>query len=163
MEARRINELLHMFNQVAPIARTFGMSLSYDDQNQAIVDLPYNPALDHALEGIHGGVYATMLDTAGWFTAAAAHDVDCWLATAEMSIHFLAPAQRAPLRAVGRLIKQGKRQDVAEMHLYDGQGHLVGHATGTFVLLSGVPLGNAQLSSGGVRSQGLEANHEKKP
>lgn len=42
---------------------------------------------------------------------------------------------------VGRLIKRGKRQDVAEMHLYDGDGRLVGHATGTFIPLPGVTLG----------------------
>jgi acyl-coenzyme A thioesterase PaaI-like protein len=80
------------------------------------------------------------LDTAGWFTVATAHDVDCWLATAEMSIHVLAAVQQSPLRAVGRLIKQGKRQYVGEMHLYDGQGLLVGHATGTFIVLPNVPL-----------------------
>jgi uncharacterized protein (TIGR00369 family) len=136
----RLAELLHMFNRVAPIARTLGMSLSYDNDGQAIVDLPYNPDLDHALGGVHGGVYATLLDTAGWFTAAAARDVECWLATAEMSIHFLAAAERTSLRAVGTLIKQGKRQDVAEMHLYDGAGRLVGHATGTFIVLPNVPL-----------------------
>ena len=117
------------------------MSLSYNEQGQAVVDLPYNPGLDHALGGVHGGVYATMLDTAGWFTAAAAHDVGGWLATSEMSIHLLLPVERTSLRAVGRLIKRGKRQDVAEMHLYDGDGRLVGHATGTFVLLRGVTLG----------------------
>jgi uncharacterized protein (TIGR00369 family) len=137
----RIQQLLHTFNEVAPIAGTFGMSLSYNEQGQAIVDLPYNPGLDHALGGVHGGVYATMLDTAGWFTAAAAHDVGSWLATSEMSIHLLLPVERASLRAVGRLIKRGKRQDVAEMHLYDGDGRLVGHATGTFILLPGVALG----------------------
>jgi len=140
MNARRIAELLHTFNEVAPIARTFGMRLSYNEEGQAIVDLPYNPGLDHALGGIHGGVYGTMLDTAGWFTAAAAHDESCWLATSEMSIHFLAPAARTSLQAIGRLIKRGKRQDVAEVYLYDGRGHLVGHATGTFVLLPGIPL-----------------------
>ena len=140
MTDRRIKELLHMFNQVAPIARTFGMRLSFDGEERAIVDLPYNPGLDHALGGVHGGVYATMLDTAGWFTAAAAHDVDCWLATSEMSMHLLLPAERTSLRAVGRLIKRGKRQDVAEMRLYDGEGCLVAHATGTFIILPGVPL-----------------------
>ncbi len=136
----RIAELLHLFNEVAPIAQTFGMRLSYNDGGQAIVDLPYNPALDHALGGIHGGVYATMLDTAGWFTAAAAHDLSCWMATAEMSVHFLAPVERTSLQAVGRLIRRGRRQDVAEVHLYDGEGHLVGHATGTFVLLPNLSL-----------------------
>ncbi len=143
VHADRVAELLSMFNEVAPIARTFGMSLSYDEEGQAIVDLAYNPALDHALGGIHGGVYATLLDTAGWFTAAVTHGVNCWLATAEMSVHFLAPVERTSLRAVGRLIKQGKRQDVAEMHLYDGTGRLVGHATGTFIVLPSVPLDQA--------------------
>ena len=140
MSTERIRELLHMFNQVAPIARTFGMVLSYTAEGHAVVDLPYNPGLDHALDGIHGGVYATMLDTAGWFTAAVAHDEPCWLATAEMSIHFLAPVARTSLRAVGRLIRRGRRQDVAEMHLYDGADRLVGHATGTFVLLPDLSL-----------------------
>jgi uncharacterized protein (TIGR00369 family) len=140
VSTERIRELLHMFNQVAPIARTFGMVLSYTDEGNAVVDLPHNPGLDHALDGVHGGVYATMLDTAGWFTAAAAHDEPCWLATAEMSIHFLAPVARTSLRAVGRLIRRGRRQDVAEMHLYDGGGRLVGHATGTFVLLPDLSL-----------------------
>jgi len=50
----------------------------------------------------------------------------------------LLPVERTSLRAVGRLIKRGKRQDVGEMHLYDGDGRLVGHATGTFILLPGV-------------------------
>jgi uncharacterized protein (TIGR00369 family) len=136
----RLAELVHMFNQVAPIARTLGMRLSYNERAQAVVSLDYNPALDHALGGVHGGVYAILLDTAGWFTAAAAHDVDCWLATSEMSIHFLRPAERTSLQAVGTLIKQGKRQDVAEMHLYDGSGQLVGHASGTFIVLADVPL-----------------------
>ncbi|MFN2291569.1 MAG: PaaI family thioesterase [Anaerolineae bacterium] len=140
MNRQRIQGLLHMFNEVAPIARTFGMRLSYGEKGQAIVDLPYNPRLDHALGGVHGGVYATLLDSAGWFTAAAAHDVGCWLATAEMSIHFLLPAEGTALRAEGSLIKAGKRQDVVEMRLYDGEGRLVGHATGTFVILPGVAL-----------------------
>ncbi len=140
MNTERIEELLRMFNENAPIARYFGMKLSFTDKASAVIDLPYNPNLDHAFGGIHGGVYATMLDNAGWFTAAAAHNVSCWVATSELSIHFLEPAQCTSLRAVGWLIKQGKRQDIAEMHLYDGQGHLIGHGVGTFVVLPDVPL-----------------------
>ncbi|HKZ51822.1 MAG TPA: PaaI family thioesterase [Candidatus Acidoferrales bacterium] len=75
MTQRRRDELLHLFNHTAPIARTFGMKLSYTDEGNAVIELPYNPALDHALGGIHGGIYATLLDSAGWFTAAAAHTI----------------------------------------------------------------------------------------
>ena len=139
MQTTGIEALLHMFNEVAPIARSFGMSLSCHDGGQAVIDLPSNPDLDHAFGGVHGGVYATLLNSAGWFTAAAAHDVGCWLATTEMSMHLLAPAAQTPLRAVGHLIKRGKRQDVAEMLLYDGEDRLIGHATGTFMILPNVP------------------------
>lgn len=144
MNTERVDQLLNSFRCQARIARTFGMTLSFDEAGQAIVTLPYNSDLDHGMGGVHGGVYATLLDTAGWFTAAAAHDGECWLATSEMSIHFLEPVIATGLRASGRLIKSGKRQDVVEMLLHDDQGHLVAHATGTFVVLPNVPLGEQQ-------------------
>ena len=140
MNGERTDRLLYMFNEVAPIARTLGMRLSFTAEGSAVVDLPYNPALDHGAGGIHGGVYAVVMDSAGWFTSAAAHDEDTWIATGELSIHFLQPVERRALRAVGRLIKKGRRQDVAEVHLYDETGRLVGHATGTFVLVPGTAL-----------------------
>ena len=152
MNTPLMDELARMFNEEAPIARYFGMKLSFDDKGRAVVELPYNPELDHALGAVHGGVYATMLDIAGWFTAAgartaarartaAARSEPCWLVTSELSVHFLKPAVCTSLRAVGRVIKSGKRQDVAEMRLYDGEGRLVGHAVGTFVVLPDVPFG----------------------
>jgi len=140
VSAERVQELVRIFNQVAPIARYFGMRLSYTEERNAVVTLPYNPNLDHPLGGVHGGVYATLLDCAGWFTAAASHESDCWIATAEMSIHFLLPVKQTTLRAVGRLLKPGKRQDIVEMRLYDGQDQLVGHAMGTFMVLPDIPL-----------------------
>ena len=140
MNSERIAELLDLFNERAPIARTFGMRLSYTDEGNAVIDLPYNPDLDHAQGGVHGGVYATILDTASWFTAAAAHDVSCWVATSEMTVHFLRPAERTALRAVGQMIKSGKRQDIAEARLYDGQSRLIGHAVATFIVLPSVPM-----------------------
>lgn len=136
----RQKKLLELFNERAPIARFFGMTLSFAEGGRAVIDLPYKPELDHALGGIHGGVYATMLDNAGWFTVAAAREASCWVATSELSIHFLEPLQRSALRSAGRIIKSGKRQAVAEMHLFDEKENLVGHATGTFIILPGVPL-----------------------
>lgn len=139
-KAKRMRELVRIFAERAPIARTFGMRLSYNDEGGAVIDLPYNPQLDHALGGIHGGVYATLLDSAGWFTAAATTDRSCWVATSEFSVHLLQPVQKSSLRAVGRLVKVGKRQVIAEMRLEDGRGRLVGHGVGTFVVLPNVPI-----------------------
>ena len=44
------------------------------------------------------------------------------------------------IRAVGRLIKPGRRQDVVEMPLFDIDGRLISHATGTCLLLPDIPL-----------------------
>lgn len=143
----RREELLRFFNEIAPIAKTFGMCLSYTEDDRAVVDLPYNPGLDHAMGGVHGGIYATLLDTAGWFTAAVAHGESTWIATAEMSIHFLKPSAKTDLRAEGRILKRGKRQDVVEMVLYDGAGELVGHGMGTMMVLPHIPL-NIPLGKG---------------
>ena len=140
MNEERIKEFVRIFNHKAPIARLFGMKLSYTEDGSAVIDLPYNSDLDHNQGGVHGGVYATLLDCAGWFTAAAAHEPSCWLATSEITVRYLEPVSGLSLRAVGRMIKRGKRQDVVEMHLYDEKGSLVGHATGTFIVLPDVPL-----------------------
>lgn len=131
----RAKELLKMFNDSVSIARYFGMQLAFTETGNAVIDLPYNPNLTHARGGIHGGVYATLLDSAGALTAAVHHDSSCWLATSEMSVHFLLPAARTALRAIGTIIKHGRRQDVVEMKLYDENGKLVGHGTGTFIVL----------------------------
>lgn len=136
----RRERLLKMFNEGAPIAKTFGMVLSFDEEDRAIVSLPYNPGLDHAQRGIHGGVYMTLLDTAAWFASAIAHDGDCWIATSEMTVHFLKPSSSTSLRAVGSIIKGGKRQDVVQALVYDEWGNEVGHAVGAFMILPGVPL-----------------------
>ena len=138
MDTERIDKLLHMFNEVAPIARTFGMRLSYDDEAQAIVDLPYNPGLDHALGGIHGGIYATLLDTAGWFTAAAAHDDPVGWRRPKCRSTFGAGRAHSPARC--RAADQaGQAPDGGRNAHLRCKGRLVGHATGTFIALPNVP------------------------
>jgi uncharacterized protein (TIGR00369 family) len=131
---------MRLFNEISPMARYFGMKLSFTEEGNAVVDLPYNPNLDNLQRLIHGGVFATLLDIAGGFTAALAHEERCFVATTEMSIHYLASARQTSLRAMGSILKSGKRQKVAEMRLYDGKNRLVAHASGTFVVRPAPPV-----------------------
>jgi len=130
-----ISKLLHLFNEKAPLAKYFGMKLSFSKDGNAQIDLPYNPNLNHALGAIHGGIYATMLDNAGWFTAAANLEKLSWVATSDLSVRFLESVKKTSLKAKGKIIKKGKRLITTEMQLYDSKEKLVGHATGTFVIL----------------------------
>jgi len=133
-------QLQEAFHARATIAKTFGMTLSFQADGSAVIDLPYNPSLNHARGGIHGGALMTLIDSAAWFTSAAAHADDVWVATSELSVHLLLPAQETPLRAVGLIIKTGRRQDIVEARVTDADGRLVAHGIGTFVVLADLPL-----------------------
>lgn len=130
-------DLVRLFNQQAPIAQVYGMTLSYDSDGSAVFDLPYNPRFDHALGGIHGGVFATLLDNAGWFTVA--QYFDHWIATVDFNVHLLKHAKQEHLRARGKAIRIGKTLSVAEMEVTNLQGERLAVGTGTFTL-TGVPI-----------------------
>ncbi|MBN2498141.1 MAG: PaaI family thioesterase [Deltaproteobacteria bacterium] len=132
--AKRAAELESLFDS-APIKRTFGMALRFEG-TRAIFELPYNPGLDHALGGVHGGVIATMLDNAGWFTAALHYDV--WISTVDLHIRLLEPVKGRALQAEGALLKAGKRLALAEMEMRtaDEQCILVARGAGTFAITS---------------------------
>ena len=136
----RERELLELFNNRAPIARYFGMKLSfitYNGERIARIDLPYNPNLDHALGGIHGGVYSTLLDNAGWFTAAiSGTHLNTWLVTSDLNIRLLEPVSQQALYSIGKIIKKGKRLIITAMKLFSENQELLAYATGSFIPLS---------------------------
>ena len=132
MYTTRQKELLELFG-LGRIAKFFGTTLSFDEHGHAHVDLPYNPNLDQPC-GIHGGVIATLLDTAGWFTVAAQSET-ILVTTSEFNIHFLSPALECGLHAEGWVVKAGKRIFIAEMRVSKSNGEVAAIGTGTFVVL----------------------------
>jgi len=110
MHTTRQKELVELFN-TGRISKYFGTTLSFDEQGPAHVDLPYNPNLDQPC-GIHGGVLATLLDTAGWFTVAA-QSQSSFVITSQLNTHFLNPARECNLHAEGWVVlslEYGKRK-----------------------------------------------------
>ena len=122
-----------------PIAKYFGMTLSYDEQGHAHIDLPYNPNLDHAGKGIHGGVMATLLDYAGW-CAVAAKKEGILVVTSEFTVHLLYPVKESELHAEGWVVKSGTRISVAEMRVSASDGELAAIGTGTYITMEGVSI-----------------------
>jgi uncharacterized protein (TIGR00369 family) len=127
---RRQQELLALFSR-APIKKSMGMEFRYEGDS-AVFDLPYNSGFDHALNDVHGGAIATLLDNAGWFTVAQYYD--SWVSTAEMQIRLVKPALRAHLQSRGRILTLGKRVAMAEMEVKNQDGTLVAVGSGTFVV-----------------------------
>lgn len=127
-------ERLCAFFEHAPMKRTFGMELSYDEQGNALFSMPYNIDLCHAMKDTHGGAIATLIDNAGWFTAATRYD--CWVNTSEMTVRLHEPANREDLLATGAVVRAGGKLCVATMEVRTASGRLVATGSGTFVVSS---------------------------
>lgn len=130
---KRRKGLADLFHR-APIGLSMGMTMEYLESGQAKFSMPYNPGFDHALGGVHGGVLATLIDNAGWFTAAP--HFDFWIATVEFSSRLLEPVTREDLYSVGKLIRLGKRLAVAEMEVRTAGEKLIAVGAGTFTVTS---------------------------
>lgn len=130
---QRRDELCTLFLS-APIAKSFGMKVHYTGEGNAVFTLPHNKNFDHAMGGIHGGVFATMLDNAGWFTVAPYFDT--WIATVEFTTRLLEPVTQEDLIATGEIVRRGKKLTVAQMKIQSGSGKLVAIGSGTFAVTS---------------------------
>ena len=119
---------------LAPIKHFLGLDLSYSEDNRAVFDLPYRAELTNAMGSVHGGIVSTLLDNAGWFTAA--QHYESWIATAELHVQLLGPAAEQPLRSRGELVRAGRRLAVARMEVHSADGTLVAIGSGTFSVTS---------------------------
>jgi uncharacterized protein (TIGR00369 family) len=73
---------------------------------------------------VHGGVLATVLDTAAGCTSQ------------DLTVRFLRPVTLASgmLRCEGSVLSRGRRTALAEARLLDGEDRLVAHATSTCLI-----------------------------
>jgi len=128
---RRADILIEFFGH-APMKQTFGMDLSYTAEGNAVFKMPYKESLCHAMKDTHGGAIATLIDNAGWFTAATRYDH--WISTSEMTVRLHEPAHREDLHATGQIIRAGKRMCSTTMEVRTESGRLVATGAGTFVV-----------------------------
>lgn len=103
-------------------------------------EMALTPALLNRHGVPHGGVHATVLDSAmGYATVYPGADAGAarpMSQTLSMSVSFLAPARGTGIMAEGRVTGGGRRTVFTEARLWDSEGTLVATATGVFRIRS---------------------------
>ena len=79
------------------------------------IRLPYGPAVTQQQGLFHGGVIATVADSAGGYAAMSLTPPGTQVVTVEYKINFLIPARGAALVATGRVLRSGRTLSVAEV------------------------------------------------
>jgi uncharacterized protein (TIGR00369 family) len=81
---------------------------------------------------VHGGVLASMIDTA--MGRAVRSVTDSSTATSQLTVTYLDPARPGPLVATARVTKRGSTLTIVEAEV-EQEGKAVAHALATFALL----------------------------
>jgi uncharacterized protein (TIGR00369 family) len=120
------------------LAQTLGYSVGFNrDTQQAYCELEMGDLHRNPRGTIHGGITATMLDTAGGLTASLSEDPDSVMPalTLTLTINYVCAVTSGRLRAVGGVTGGGRKTKFVDCELRDDAGTLIATSTGVFKLL----------------------------
>lgn len=84
---------------------------------------------------VHGGVYSTILDAAGFWGVYSQVEAGVGMTTVELKVNYLSPVKSGKLLAEGRCVRLGRSLGLGEADVRDLNGNLVAHATTTLMVL----------------------------
>ena len=118
----------------APFMRWMGLVFDRYEPDHVTVRLPFREELTNDGIVYHGGVIASMLDTAGAAAAWSNHDFDKGVraSTVSMSVQYVGAAKQSDLLCHGRTVKRGRELIFTEITATDADGNVVAHAVQTY-------------------------------
>jgi uncharacterized protein (TIGR00369 family) len=117
----------------APFAQLLGMRLTAVELGKVEFTLTTRPEFSNPLGTVHGGVVASMLDSALGCAVHSTLDAGDWYTTLELKVNYTRPARLdgQTLRASGQVVHVGRTSATAEGRVYDNGDKLVAHGTTT--------------------------------
>jgi uncharacterized protein (TIGR00369 family) len=121
----------------APIQHTLGFKLDAVGDGTARFTGTFGEHMYNPMAGVHGGVVATLLDSAMGCAVMTTLDEKTGYTTADMTVHLVRPitAATGAFAAEGTVIHRGRKMMTVEAKLLDGSGKLLAHATSTCLVL----------------------------
>jgi uncharacterized protein (TIGR00369 family) len=130
-----IAELAHRLRNSAP-GQLFGYELDAIGEGKATMSLRVMDRHKQIHGVVHGGILASLADTAGAMAAYPLLPKGTRLATVEMTINYLEPVDRGPIIAEALVLRLGRTLAVAECEIKDAEGKLAAKSLLTFAIMS---------------------------
>lgn len=110
----------------------FGFEVVAVERGRVVLRMRVGPRHLQVHRVVHGGVLASLADTAGGFATYTAYPNGVRVATVEMKINYLEAVERGTVEADGRVLRSGKHISVVDCEIRDENRRLVGQALMTF-------------------------------
>ena len=121
--------------QAMPFYRHLGISLIKVGWGSAEIRLQVKKELTQSAGFAHGGVSATLIDSAVGLALCTMLDQRELITTVDLSVNFIAPAGPGVLTTRGRIFRKGKRLAVGDAEVRDEKGTVVSKGTATYMML----------------------------
>ena len=128
-----INKLIEMVN-TSPYPRHLRMQLVSISLDQAMVNLKTEQCHLQPFGIVHGGVLATLIDTATFWSVFLRLPEDTGLVNIDLKLNYLKSVSTGAMTAQGRCIRAGRSINYAEASVKDKEGNLVAHGTSTLMV-----------------------------
>jgi uncharacterized protein (TIGR00369 family) len=111
-----------------PFYQHIGIEIIEIGDGFAKLALKYRDCLSHPFRCFHGGVIASLADSAGINAVMTTLQKNEKSLTLEMKINFLLPAKDPEIYAEGKVVRRGKRIAVSDVDVKNIEGRLIAKA-----------------------------------
>ena len=121
----------------APYPNLIGLTIAALDIDSCRIELSLGKRHMQPFGIVHGGVLATLIDTATFWAGFLRLPEDAGLVNVDLKLNYLKAVTGGPLRAEGRCLRAGRQISYAEASVFDAANELVAHGTSTLMALPG--------------------------
>ena len=117
-----------------PFLAGLGIVFERYEPDEVTIRLPFREDLTNDGTFFHGGVIASVMDTAGAAAAWSNHDFEkgSRASTVAMSIQYVGAAKKSDLVCHARAVRRGKELTFTEITATDAEGRTVAHGVQTY-------------------------------
>jgi len=138
LNPEHVRAVLELIND-GPYFKHLSMPVKEIGIGYSIVELNVGQEHLNPFGSIHGGAYASIIDTAAFWAAYCEIDENAGMISIDLKIDFLAPISEGLITAKGRSIKIGKTKCLAEATATDKDGKWLVHGTSKMMIMKELP------------------------
>lgn len=118
----------------APFMELLGMQVHTLDYGLCRLEVSMERKHLHAYGGIHGGVYASIIDTAIYWACYCHMPEELGYLSADLTVNNLASIEKGRLLVEGRILKTGRTICLGEGDVKNEEGRLLAHGTSKLLI-----------------------------
>ena|SRR5688572_29226919 len=122
--------------RAVPFAKFLGIELESIEPGRATMSLQIREELKQNVGVVHGGVVASLIDSATAFAILPLLKDDERTTTVDLTISYLRPLINGRISATAKVVREGGRIVVLSAELHDDQGNLAATALSTYIKLT---------------------------